>query len=111
MNIPPWSGVNIIKQPARSKMMIRIMLAAGVFIAAMSFDVRLVKAAEGPWCAIIGMTDDSTYEDCQYRTFEACRLTVLAGNRGFCNHNPRWTSGSAVTDEPRPPRKRRSQQQ
>ena len=26
--------------------------------------------------------------DCQYYTLEACVPNVLAGNRGFCNHNP-----------------------
>jgi hypothetical protein len=91
--------------------MIRILLAAGVFMVAMSYDVRLVKAAEGPWCAIIGMTDDSTYEDCQYRSFEACRATVLAGNRGFCNHNPRWASRAEAPAEPRSTKKHRAQLQ
>ena len=91
--------------------MIRIVLAAGVFMAAMSFDVRPVMAADGPWCAFISVTDDSTYEDCQYRTFEACRSTVLAGNRGFCNHNPRWTGRSDAGAEPRAAKKRRAQAQ
>ena len=91
--------------------MMRIVLAAGFIIAAMSFDVRLVKAAEGPWCALIGMTDDSVYEDCQYRTFEACRSTVLAGNRGFCNQNPRWTGRAESAGEPRATKKRRAQAQ
>jgi hypothetical protein len=90
--------------------MIRILLVAGIFMAAMSFDVRLAKAAEGPWCAFINLTDDSTYEDCQYRTFEGCRVTVLAGNRGFCNHNPRWTGG-AESGESRAAKKRRAQAQ
>jgi hypothetical protein len=89
----------------------RIVLAAGIIIAAMSFDVRLVKAAEGPWCALIAMTDDSTYEDCQYRSFEECRPNVLAGNRGFCNPNPRWSGGSEAAGEARPHKKRRAQPQ
>ena len=91
--------------------MIRIMLVAGVFMAALSFDVPFAKAAEGPWCAFINLTDDSTYEDCQYRTFEACRVTILAGNRGFCNHNPRWNGPSAEAGEPRAAKKRRAQAQ
>jgi hypothetical protein len=28
-------------------------------------------------------------EDCQFRTLEECRVTVIAGFRGFCNQNPR----------------------
>jgi hypothetical protein len=36
------------------------------------------------------------------RTFEMCRQEVIAGNRGFCNPNPRW-----VGDQPRPRRSSR----
>jgi hypothetical protein len=75
--------------------MMRIVLAAGVFIAAMSFDVRLVRATEGPWCAFISLGPGGVYEDCQYRSLEECRPNVLAGNRGFCNPNPRWVDGPA----------------
>jgi Protein of unknown function (DUF3551) len=75
--------------------MMRIVLAAGVFIAALSFDARPVKATEGPWCAFISLGTGGVYEDCQYRSFEECRPNVLAGNRGFCNPNPRWVDGPA----------------
>ena len=76
--------------------MTRILLIAGAAIAAvtisdMSFNARSAQAAEGPWCALIAVAQGAVYEDCQYRTFEACRSVVLAGNRGFCNQNPRWT--------------------
>ena len=70
--------------------MMRIVLAAGIVIAAMSFDLKRAPAAEGPWCAFIGMGEDAIYEDCRYRTFEECWPNVISGNRGFCNHNPRW---------------------
>ena len=68
----------------------RIALIAAVMIAAMSFDARPVKAQEGPWCAIISVGPGAVYEDCQYYSLEACRPHILAGNRGFCNPNPRW---------------------
>jgi hypothetical protein len=76
--------------------MTRILLIAGSVIAAMtisdmSFNARSAQAAEAPWCAFIAVAQGAVYEDCQYYTFEACRSVVLAGNRGFCNHNPRWT--------------------
>ena len=72
--------------------MTRILLVAGAVIAAMSLgdSVRSAQAAEGPWCAFIAVAQGAVYEDCQYRTFEACRSVVLSGNRGFCNQNPRW---------------------
>ena len=68
----------------------RLVLIAAVIIAASSFDARLVQAKEGPWCALIAVAQGAIYEDCQYWSFEACRPVVLAGNRGFCNPNPRW---------------------
>ena len=30
-------------------------------------------------------------EDCSYWSLEACVPNVIAGNRGFCNPNPRYT--------------------
>jgi Protein of unknown function (DUF3551) len=71
--------------------MMRILLIAGVAIVAMSLGGTHAEAGEPPWCAVISLGPGSVYEDCQYYSFEACRPVVLAGNRGFCNHNPRWT--------------------
>ena len=70
--------------------MTRILLIAGVAIGAMSLNAVHAKAAEPPWCAVISLGPGAVYEDCQYYSFEACRPVVLAGNRGFCNHNPRY---------------------
>jgi hypothetical protein len=58
-----------------------------------------VRAAEGPWCALRNFGSDLS-EDCQYRTIEECRVTVIAGFRGFCNPNPRW-QGEIVSPRPR----------
>jgi hypothetical protein len=44
---------------------------------------------EGPWCARQN-TGRNVTETCSFRTFEACRQEVIAGNRGFCTQNPRW---------------------
>lgn len=84
----------------------RIVLVAAIALAAMSFDARSVQAGEGPWCAVIAVGTGAIYEDCQYYSFEQCRPQVLAGNRGFCNPNPRWT-GPAV--KPRSRHKRKAQ--
>jgi hypothetical protein len=83
----------------------RIILIATVCASAMLADARLVRAAEMPWCAFIAVAEDAVYEDCRYRTFEECYPNVLAGNRGFCNRNPRWTGETA---KPRPRGKRRA---
>jgi Protein of unknown function (DUF3551) len=69
----------------------RILLIAAVAVSAVSLHARPVIAAEGPWCAFMQVGVEAVYEDCQYRTFEECRPQILAGNRGFCNPNPRWT--------------------
>jgi len=80
--------------------MLRIVLLGSVLVAMASISSRPALASEGPWCAIRNFGSDIS-EDCQFRTFEECRLTVVAGFRGFCNHNPRWP----VEVEPRKHRK------
>jgi hypothetical protein len=110
MNIPAWSGVSTTEEAARSKMM-RIVLATAMAILAMSFDLRPAAAQEGPWCAFITLGEDAAYEDCRYRSLEECQPNVLAGNRGFCNLNPRWTGGSGPAAKPRAHKKRRAQPQ
>ena len=68
--------------------MARMIFAAVVALAALAVDLQPANAYEAPWCAVISVTDDSAYWDCQYRSFEECRPNVLAGNRGWCNPNP-----------------------
>jgi hypothetical protein len=68
----------------------RILLIAGVALVAVPLEARPVQAYEGPWCAVMSMGNGGIYEDCHYASFEACYPNVLAGNRGFCNQNPRW---------------------
>ena len=51
-------------------------------------NVQPVEAREAPWCAVISVTDDSVYWDCQYNSFEQCRAVILSGNRGWCNPSP-----------------------
>lgn len=52
-----------------------------------------LRAAEGPWCAILNFGSDVT-EDCQYHSLQECLPAVTAGFRGFCNHNPRWQAAT-----------------
>jgi hypothetical protein len=78
--------------------MIRMFLAGALVLAALAV-VQPARAAEAPWCAVIDMGRGDAYWDCQYRTIEQCVPTVIAGNRGFCNPNPRY-----VGPQPAPPR-------
>jgi hypothetical protein len=95
------------REPTRLKSM-RYVLAAAVFIAAMAFDLGPVRAyGTAPWCAVVDVGWGDVVWDCQYYTFEACVPNVLAGNRGFCNHNPAGPGWQRTgTDRPKHYRKR-----
>ena len=45
---------------------------------------------QGPWCAVVSIGAGNVTWDCHYNSFEECAPNVIAGNRGFCNRNPRW---------------------
>jgi hypothetical protein len=77
--------------------MMRILPVAALVLAAACLNGRSANAQEGPWCALRNFSDLS--EDCQFRSLEECRATIVAGNRGFCNPNPRW-QGDVVTRRP-----------
>ena len=64
--------------------MLRIVLATVALAIVTLAGPELVRASEGPWCALRNFGSDLS-EDCQFRTFEECRVTVVAGFRGFCN--------------------------
>jgi len=78
----------------RSTMISKIS-AAAVLAAAAAF-TPAPAAAAAPWCAVISLGTGDVHWDCQYASFEACYPNVLAGNRGFCNHNPAYV-GPVVT--------------
>jgi hypothetical protein len=50
---------------------------------------------EAPWCAVINLGFGDVHWDCQYRSIEECQPQVIAGNRGFCNINPRYVPPAA----------------
>ncbi|HTZ00878.1 MAG TPA: DUF3551 domain-containing protein [Xanthobacteraceae bacterium] len=66
-----------------------------VFICAAAAAMLLVEIPAGhalsgdaPWCAVVNIGPDEMEWDCHYQTIEQCAPNVVAGNRGFCNHNP-----------------------
>ena len=73
-------------------------LVIAAVVSSIPWGARPVEAREAPWCAVIAVTDDSVYWDCQYYSFEQCRSVVLAGNRGWCNPSPYATP---ATEEPK----------
>ena len=85
-----------------------IILVAAVFGVCTLVDARLAQASEGPWCAFISVGNSSVHEDCHYKSFAECQPNVLAGNRGFCNQNPRWAGWYGPVGEPRVRHKRQA---
>jgi hypothetical protein len=69
--------------------------ATGAILAPQSATAR-----EAPWCAVVTTGKDNVVYDCRFWSFEACVPWVIAGNRGFCDQNPRFAGA--------PPRKSRS---
>jgi hypothetical protein len=84
-----------------------LIFVAGVATAVL-FDMPASHAwyGNGPWCAVESIGFSTVTEDCSVRSFEECRMLTIAGNRGFCTPNPRWT-GPSVYAEPRKRTKKR----
>jgi hypothetical protein len=68
----------------------RIALAAAAVVTAIFLSSRPSQAYEGPRCALTDIGGGVMHENCSVRSFEMCVQEVIAGNRGFCNPNPRW---------------------
>ena len=70
---------------------------------------RTSHAYEGPWCAVVSIGAGAMQENCSFQTFEECAPNVIAGNRGFCNRNPRWPGyyQSQYQDYPAGPKRHR----
>jgi len=45
---------------------------------------------EGPWCAHIGIGDDSYIERCDMISYEMCRTEIFAQGGAYCTQNPRY---------------------
>ena len=57
----------------------------------------------GPWCGVYSVGRGS-HERCDFRTFESCRMEIVAGNRGFCRPSQYW-QGNAEAPRHRKARK------
>jgi hypothetical protein len=74
--------------------MSRILLLSAAAAAALNFAVSPAHAAyigSAPWCAVVNLGAGNIEWDCEYRSIEACRPNVIAGNRGFCQINPYYS--------------------
>ena len=74
-------------------------IAAGLMAAAVWNAPYPAKAAvEGPWCAFIGIGEDSMIEKCDIMSFEQCRAEIAGMGSNHCSPNPRY---QAKASEPK----------
>jgi hypothetical protein len=72
--------------------MSRILITAAAMLVFTLFASSRPALAYGehPWCAVHSVGAGEVQWECEYDSIEACRPTILSGNRGFCNPNPRY---------------------
>ena len=72
-------------------------------LAFMTLGARRASAyGDAPWCAVTSSAFSDHWE-CIYKSSEACRPNVIAGNRGFGNQPPRY---HGPAKRPVPPHRR-----
>ena len=49
---------------------------------------------EGPWCAHVGIGDDSYVERCDMLSYEMCRTEIFAQGGAYCTQNPRFRASA-----------------
>jgi hypothetical protein len=90
------------------KIIIRLAFAGALSsAAAISFGVPASRASTDgnePWCAVVDQGAGNVMWECFYQTIAECQPNVLAGNRGFCQHNPYYrTAAPQYYQGPPPP--------
>jgi hypothetical protein len=68
----------------------RLLLVLAAMAVSTLFDSHASRAYEGQWCAVTNRGGGTVSWNCSMRSFDMCVQEVIAGNRGFCNLNPRW---------------------
>lgn len=85
-----------------------LLYAGAIALVAFVLQPQAAQArSEAPWCAVINIGFGDVYWDCQYNSIEECRPNVIAGNRGFCNQNPRYDGWYRHAEKPHRHHKRR----
>ncbi len=72
-----------------------VFLIGGLIVVSIGLSASLEPAnAQGAWCARTSTGAGRVEENCIFNSFEACRRTVISGNRGFCTQNPAFVGAS-----------------
>jgi hypothetical protein len=74
----------------RTPLAVTVLLLAAL---ASSPDAAMAQR-EGPWCANIGIGDDSYIERCDMLSYEMCRAEIFAQGGAYCTQNPRYKPAS-----------------
>jgi hypothetical protein len=72
-------------------MMRLTLMIAGVIAVLHSTPSTAGSFGDAPWCAVLNYGAGDMVWDCEFPSAAACAPNVIAGNRGFCNINPRWS--------------------
>ena len=82
--------------------MTRTIPLAAILLAGLALSAQPARA-EGTsrWCAVYSVSGGNVREDCNYRSIEECRKHIVAGDRGTCNLNPRFTGDPGKRPENR----------
>jgi hypothetical protein len=72
----------VMEKIARAASIAAVLLAAG--------SVPASAQREGPWCAHVGIGDDSYIERCDMLSYEMCRQEIFAQGGAYCTQNPRY---------------------
>ncbi len=70
------------------------------------YPLPVKAAAEGPWCAFIGIGEDSMIEKCDMMTFEQCRAETMSMGANHCAPNPRYQAKASEPKRRKAPKPR-----
>lgn len=70
-------------------------LAAATTALCLTASASRALTGDAPWCAVVNLGNGEVTWQCYYQTVEQCQPNVIAGNRGFCNHNPYYVAPAA----------------
>jgi hypothetical protein len=79
------------------------LFAAGALAVAVLAGVQPASAQrEGPWCAHVGIGDDSYVERCDMRSYEMCRSEIFGQGGAYCTQNPRYRPAGSEAKKRQP---------
>ena len=81
-----------------------LLLAVAVATTALAGGQPAQAYYDAPWCAVYTIAPGGAAERCEFRTFESCRMEIIAGNRGFCRQNGYYQASPAYAPRTRKPR-------